>query len=290
MEKTVAIEWVRVEGRYRQDLGDVEALAKSIASEGLINAITVTSDGRLVAGERRLAAVRLLGHDFIDARVVDNLNDAASLLRAERDENTERKEMTPEELARLGMALEEIERPKAMERKVASAHAAGRARHGLPPATRSEDRDADVTGETRHVVAGALGVSPSTYARAKAVVEAADDVAAPAEVQEIAKTALAEMNETGNVTAAYEKVRGRRGPLATTPQKPTLTTAQQQRKAIDAAIVKLSGLGHGLKQIEVLHPDITSEEAAQWVGDLSEARLVIERLIKRLRERSSAQA
>jgi ParB-like chromosome segregation protein Spo0J len=285
MEKTVAIEWVRVEGRYRQDLGDVEALAKSIASEGLINAITVTSDGRLVAGERRLAAVRLLGHDFIDARVVDNLSDAASLLRAERDENTERKDMTPEELVRLGKALEDLERPRALERKAEAGRSAAPGR----PAERPDPQNGSL-GEVRNVVADALGISPMSYYRAKTVVEAADDKDAAAETQDAAKAALAEMNETGNVTAAYEKVRGRRGPLATNPQKPTLSTARQQRKAIDAAIVKLSGLGHGLKQIEVLHPDITSEEAAQWVGDLSEARLVIERLIKRLRERSSAKA
>jgi ParB-like chromosome segregation protein Spo0J len=42
-------------------VGDISALAASIGRVGLINPITIASDGLLLAGARRLAAVKQLG-------------------------------------------------------------------------------------------------------------------------------------------------------------------------------------------------------------------------------------
>ena len=60
---------------------------------------------KLVAGQRRLEAFKLLGHATIPARVVSNLG-AAALLRAERDENTCRKALTMSELESLEAAAD----------------------------------------------------------------------------------------------------------------------------------------------------------------------------------------
>lgn len=275
MEQQVSIDWVRVDGRFRRDLGDVERLARSIAQQGLINAITVTPSGRLLAGERRLAACRVLGWKTIAARVVDSLDDAAARLRVERDENTERKPMTPEELVRLGQALEELERPKAAERKASG-------QFGSVHVNGTGER-----GETRQVVAEALGISATTYERAKTVVKAAADATLPAEDREQAQKALAEMNTTGLVNGAFEKVRKARDARLTTPRRTTVADLKKQRHAITAAAGTLAGISYGIRQIGDLHPDITSEEAAQWVDDLSEARRVIEVLIRRLKERTN---
>jgi ParB-like nuclease domain len=58
-----ATEWpiadIQVGTRHRKYMGDIEALAASIAEHGLLNPITVKPDGMLIAGERRLAAVQL---------------------------------------------------------------------------------------------------------------------------------------------------------------------------------------------------------------------------------------
>lgn len=51
----------RVGKRHRQHVGDVRSLAASIGKLGLLHPIVVDGEGRLVAGARRLAAVRLLG-------------------------------------------------------------------------------------------------------------------------------------------------------------------------------------------------------------------------------------
>ncbi len=65
----------------------------------------VTSDLRLVAGRRRLEAVRELKWESIEVRIFETLDDALLALRAEQDENTCRKDFTPSEAVRIGKAL-----------------------------------------------------------------------------------------------------------------------------------------------------------------------------------------
>jgi ParB family transcriptional regulator, chromosome partitioning protein len=65
-----AIDDIKVGKRHRQDLGDIEALANSIAATGLLHPITVDATGNLLAGARRLAACKQLGWSEIPVRVV----------------------------------------------------------------------------------------------------------------------------------------------------------------------------------------------------------------------------
>ncbi|MBL7487132.1 ParB N-terminal domain-containing protein, partial [Frankia sp. AgW1.1] len=109
---------VIVKDRFRRDLGDLSNLVESIGKIGLLHPPTVRPDNVLLAGERRLRAWQRLYGDSnpIPVRVVSTLTDARSLLVAERDENTCRKEMALSELVALGEALRELEQPKAKER------------------------------------------------------------------------------------------------------------------------------------------------------------------------------
>ena len=63
--KNVKIDDIVVEGRFRQDLGDIGSLAKDIKENGLINPITISDDNKLIAGERRLTAMSLNGEKYI---------------------------------------------------------------------------------------------------------------------------------------------------------------------------------------------------------------------------------
>ena len=54
------VESIQVGRRHRHDLGDLDALAASIERDGLLQPITITPDGLLVCGVRRLAAIRQL--------------------------------------------------------------------------------------------------------------------------------------------------------------------------------------------------------------------------------------
>ena len=280
-EVWVLVESIRIDGRHRSDLGDIARLAASIKAEGLINPITITPDGRLLAGERRLAAIRMLGRDKVEARVVDTLNDAAAELRLERDENTERKPMVKSELVALGLALEALERPRAAAR-------VGRPRKN--PVLQNGVSETGPPGETRAVVAAALGMSGSTYDRAKFVVAAASDPGLSDEERAIAAEAMSDMDSgaTG-VSPAYDRVRNatktRTGPI----QPTSIESVGVQRRSISSAETALSGICHGLKQITSLHPGITSEEATRWAGSLSDSRRIITSLINILKERTNAQ-
>src|SRR4051794_35775078 len=87
---------IRVGGRVRRALGDVAGLAASINDVGLLQPIVVDGNGVLIAGLRRLAALKLLGRQDVPVNVVATIDDALSRLKAERDENTQRKDFTPE--------------------------------------------------------------------------------------------------------------------------------------------------------------------------------------------------
>ena len=98
----IATAEVVVGERYRREPGDLPALADSIREAGLLHPIVVTSDGRLVCGERRLRACRdLLGWDEIPARVVDECTPE----EGELHENEARKDLAPSERVKLVEAL-----------------------------------------------------------------------------------------------------------------------------------------------------------------------------------------
>ena len=59
--------------RQRQDLGDIAGLAKSIEELGLLQPIVVTPDRNLVAGRRRLEAVKELQWTEVPVRGAENL-------------------------------------------------------------------------------------------------------------------------------------------------------------------------------------------------------------------------
>lgn len=102
----VAVDAVMVGDRRREDLGDIAGLAKSIERFGLLHPIIVDDGARLVAGGRRLAAVKSLGWKTIEARDFGALTEA-ELRELELEENLRRKDLTPEERSRNLVALAE---------------------------------------------------------------------------------------------------------------------------------------------------------------------------------------
>lgn len=75
----------------KRPLGDIASLAQSIDALGLLNPITITADGVLVAGYHRLEACKSLGWRFIPVHVVSL--DRLSAELAEIDENLMRNEL-----------------------------------------------------------------------------------------------------------------------------------------------------------------------------------------------------
>jgi hypothetical protein len=160
----------------------------SIKKIGLLHPITVTPEQgtfRLITGYRRLKAFELLGWKKIPCRIAEKFDDAVLALTAERDENTCRQDLAPSEKVALGRALEEIEKPAAKERRKRRKISSGK----LPE---------QIKGRSRDLIAKTIGgISGKTYEKAKAVVDAGKP-----EVVE-------EMDRTGKVDPAYQKINGK---------------------------------------------------------------------------------
>jgi ParB family chromosome partitioning protein len=206
----IGLNQIMVGDRHRKELGDIAALAKSIAALGMLQPVVVRrialENGchkyRLVAGSRRLAAARELKWATVPAHVVDNLDDAAAALRAERDENTCRKDFTPSEAVAIGRALEELEKPKAAARKKASQAKPGQkvgTSKGKQGASKLDAPSGTAKGRSDEKAARAVGMGKDTYRKAKAVVEAAEDNPDLAPVVE-------DMDRSGKVDPAYQTV------------------------------------------------------------------------------------
>lgn len=182
-EAIIPIADIEVGERFRKDMGDLDALAASIAQVGLLHAIVaaVTPEGRLrlVAGERRLRACQALGWERIPVRVLPRIDD---LLAAERDENEVREPFRPSEAAAIAAALRpsvKAELPK----------------FGKQP--------------LREHVAAAVGMSHETLRKATEVVEAATS-------DPVLQPIVEHMDETGKVEPAHRALK--RLPHAPTPE------------------------------------------------------------------------
>src|ERR1017187_2123795 len=182
------IEQIQIGFRYRKDLGDLRPLVDSIAEVGLLHPVVVTPDGRLIAGQRRLEACRLLGWTDVPVTVVD-LYQAA---RGEAHENFVRKDLLPSEIVALKRAIEPTERRSARERQGSRAAL-------CHPATVAECQSASPV-EARDNIARYLGVGRTTIERAEAVVDAAEEE--PEEYGYLVE----QMDRSGKVAGAFRRL------------------------------------------------------------------------------------
>lgn len=203
---------IAVGERDREDLGDIAALAESVRAVGLLHPVVVTESLTLVAGGRRLEAVRQLGWTDVAVTVV-NLENVAAVLRAEADENTQRKPLTPYEASRMRerrtrVLAEDAERRKAATRakpgeQVGSHSAVGSANLAEPTAKSS-------SRETRKAGAIGSGYSGTTLDKVDSIRDAAErgmttigkgkqrrEVPVPEPVQTIAQQGLENVKKTG---------------------------------------------------------------------------------------------
>lgn len=183
---TKRIQDIVIGERFRQDLGDVDSLARSIAEVGLLHPVVITQDNRLIAGRRRLLACDQLGWTEVPVHIVD-LQDIA---RGELHENTVRKDFLPSEAVAIKKALEPVEHEAAKERQ----------------GTRTDIQETFLNvgrGQTRDKVAEYVGVSGRTLEKAEAVIDAAEQ--APEQYGDLAQ----QMDTTGRVDGAYRQLKAR---------------------------------------------------------------------------------
>lgn len=203
MRGTMTIANIDFSKRHRKNLGDIAALAASIKEVGLLHPIVVTPNGRLIAGERRCAACKLLGWTKIPVTVID----LDEIVRGEFAENVMRQGFLPSEMVAIMRDLEPIEREAARKRQ-------------LSTLKRGDEKPVVETfpngGKTRDKVARYAGVSGRTLEKMSAVV-----VAAEREPEKFGKL-LADMDRTGRVDGAFKRLKVERQAEALRREPPRL--------------------------------------------------------------------
>jgi ParB-like chromosome segregation protein Spo0J len=114
-QRTRPLSQIRVGVRHRKDLGDIDALARSIDNEGLIQPVAITPADELIAGERRMRA--WARSKYRDEPIPVHVVDIDEIVRGEWSENSQRKDFTPSEIVALKRALEPKLREEAKERQ-----------------------------------------------------------------------------------------------------------------------------------------------------------------------------
>lgn len=164
----IDIDKIKVENRIRKDFGNITELAEDIKQNGLINppVVIAESDGTftLLAGERRLRAMRSLGYKQVEVRTWGSLTDEQKL-NIEISENEVRKDFSKSERIEYARRLEKIEALKAKERMLTG------------KSDPTQNFAEGVIGEATQIVAKKLGIgNKETYRQEKYIVDNADSL------------------------------------------------------------------------------------------------------------------
>ncbi|HZT28776.1 MAG TPA: ParB N-terminal domain-containing protein [Gemmataceae bacterium] len=246
---------IRVVGRHRRDMGELEVLAASIATVGLLHPPVITEDGRLICGERRLRAMRdILRWTMIPVTVLQ----VSTILDGEYAENEIRKDFTPSERVEIGKALEaQLGERRGRDNRQNVAELKGR---------RSDDLAAQKAGFGNR----------TTYEQAKKVVErAVAEVVAQMDTGDLSVNAAAVIAEQpserqreiaqmpeGEKKAAVRKLRRQ--------DLPTPTTARKQALESGMAILDRN-LNYQLPTPESQRPVVERNYAAMAIADAARA-------------------
>lgn len=114
------IDSIIVGSRHRKDPGDIETLMESIKELGLLQPITVTPDGVLVCGWRRLVAMQRLGWRTCNVWVRSGISDLLNRLLAQQDDHLLHKPYSQLEAAALYRELKLLMGEDAARRDAAS--------------------------------------------------------------------------------------------------------------------------------------------------------------------------
>lgn len=273
----VALSAIIVGERHRREMGDLRSLADSIAAHGLLHPVVVTPTLHLIAGQRRLEAVKLLEWSEVPVTVLD----VDDLLLAERDENAERKDFAPSEAVAIGRMIEERHRAKIAEVRPAQCRKGSMVRDGIPVS----NGEGDPVGGVDAVASHGVGMGQSTYYRAKKIVAAAE--ADPATFGDLAE----QMDATGNVNAAFVELAHRKAKAGTVtgavPKAAGRHAVHRNTRHMDADKImengarSLEGIALAFDMLDVAALD--GGRRAEWVTSLARSIKSLQRVQKELR-------
>lgn len=230
-----AIDSIIVGARHRKDAGDLAKLAESIDRLGLLQPITITPDGVLVCGWRRLEAVRRLGCKSMKVWVRSGISDKLNALLAQQDDNELHKPLNELEKASLYRELKAIRAEEAEARMQATQFGANPGVSGYAPGAQPGE-----TGAARRQAAMAITgkASYSTHERVCALMDWASRKATPPGVRAMAADALRRIENGEPVKPLYLEVKAAYD--ETQMPKPEVETdlARMAREALERVTAK----------------------------------------------------
>lgn len=272
------IDRIEVTDRHRIDFGDIGSLADSIGNIGLIHHVVVTPNNELIAGARRLAAMKSLGWEMIPVTVIQTLADATDRLLAERDENVCRKDFTASELIAIGRRLEDLERPAAKDRQREAGRRFGKGVHS----SSSDDDKLKPNRVTNRAVGKALGISQTGYERLKVIDNATRDPNEEIATAAREQLALLDHGEAtlGGATNFIRALRNRPvvdddeepvvvEPEPELPSKPKGGHRPSHLKILTNIVNTIDGFAMVLEDIEEINSTVNEEEARRLTSDLN---------------------
>lgn len=207
LERSVASIWAG--RRHREDYGDLDALIESIVRDGLLQPITITPDGMLICGARRLAAIRRLGWKTVNVWVRSGISTTLGLLLAEQDDNLLHKPLTRTEEASLYAELKALMVEDAAGRQEASRFTSNQANprsHGA--ATVAAPQKGDTRQQAALMVTGRNAYT--SLERINDLQRLAADPAEPEDVRQRAQEELDRIDAGGSITGARHRIRAAR--------------------------------------------------------------------------------
>ncbi|WP_246086782.1 ParB N-terminal domain-containing protein [Nocardioides humi] len=205
------VESITVGRRHRVDLGDIDALAASIDREGLLQPLTVTPEGVLVCGRRRLAAIKALGWRTVNVWVRSGISDRLGQLVAEQDDNVLHKPLSQLEAAALYRELKQVMAEDAARRQAATRFSAThqpRDQSGGDGGGESPPPSSAI-GKTREQAARVV-TGAASYKRLEQIgwlQQVADDLAQPAALRAQVVAELECIEAGAAVNPIYQQVR-----------------------------------------------------------------------------------
>jgi ParB family chromosome partitioning protein len=245
MSDDIRLEWatdsIVVGARHRKDLGDIDALAESINRVGLLQLPTVTPDGVLICGARRLAAIKQLGWRTVNVWVRTELSSKLTALMAERDDVASHKDYSKVELAEMYEELKAEFAADAARRQQGSRFSAEH--QPLPDgiadsATPLADADGQATGDSRIQAAKMLGgASHYTMEHVLAIKQLSEDETRDPALRQMAAEALQRIGDGGPVEPEFVNLRAHvqiddLDHVAADPNEPAAAREAAQRGAI----------------------------------------------------------
>lgn len=211
--------------RHREDLGDIDTLVDSISRDGLLQPITITPDGMLICGARRLAAIRRLGWKTVNVWVRSGISTTLGQLLAERDDNLLHKPLTPVEEASLYRELKAVMAEDAAGRQEASRFTSNQEN---PRSHGSATVAAPQKGDTRQQAA-LMVTGRNAYTSLERINDLQRLAVDPAESEDVRQRAQEELDRIdagGSITGARHRIRAARAlaeldTLAGDPAQPT---------------------------------------------------------------------